>query len=92
MARRIRCVSATDPRRLVLTGLLVWSPGGLRAFNRILESEQVRLDIIGLGGDPKAVVQRAVSESKKVRGDPNSRDDTFWAFQSGAVSAAHRLL
>ena len=54
-------------------------PKYLRVFYRILESEQVRLDIIGLGGDPKAVVQRAVKESKKVKGDPNAKDDTFWA-------------
>ena len=82
--RRTRSASRRPARRrpaarVVVTERESTEPKYLRVFDRILESEQVRLDIIGLGGDPKAVVQRAVKESKKVKGDPNAKDDTFWA-------------
>ena len=67
------------PRVVAVTEGESTEPKYLRAFNRIPNSKQVPLHVIGLGGDPKAVVERAVKESRKVRGDLNAKDDTFWA-------------
>ena len=64
---------------MVVTEAESTEPKYLRAFSRTLESRQVRLEVIGLGGDPKAVVERAVKESKMVKGDLNAKDDTFCA-------------
>ena len=55
-------------------------PAYLRTFGRIYgEPSAVRLDIIPAAGDPRAVVERAITELRKLRGNKLASRDTVWA-------------
>lgn len=54
-------------------------PEYFKIFVRIHGARTVEVVPIGLGGDPKKVVQRAIVELKKLRKDPLGGKDSVWA-------------
>ena len=66
-------------RVVVVTEGEVTKPGYLGRFHRLHGSASIRLAPIPLGGDPRAVVERAVSEQSDSESDPDADRDTFWA-------------
>lgn len=53
--------------------------GYLKQFHRVYGSASIRLEPIPLGADPRAVVERAISERSDSESDPDADRDTFWA-------------
>ena len=67
-------------RVVVVTEGALTEPGYLKAFEQIYgDRESVRLELIGGVGDPRAVVDRAVEESKKSKRDRLGAQDSVWA-------------
>ena len=81
-AKRIARRHAKRPlgtRILVATEGVVTEPEYLKVFEHFHGHRSVRLVPIGVGGDPRAVVERAIEELKKLRNDPLARRDSVWA-------------
>ena len=81
-ARRIARRHANRPlaaRIVVTTEGSLTEPEYLKVFNRFHRHQSVRLVPIGVGGDPRAVVERAIKESKKLKNDSLARRDSVWA-------------
>ena len=67
-------------RIVVVTEGAVTEPGYLRTFDRLHgDQSSARLVVIGGAGDPRAVVERAIDESKELKRDPLGSRDTVWA-------------
>ena len=89
MSRRSRAARPTgrkDPVRslalriVVVAEGAVTEPGYLKVFDRLHgDRSSARLILIGGVGDPRAVVERAIEESKKLRRDRLGSRDTVWA-------------
>lgn len=68
------------PRVVVVAEGEVTEPGYLKAFDRIHGARSsVRVVLIGGVGDPRAVVERAIAESRKSRRDRLGGRDSVWA-------------
>ena len=68
------------PRVVVVAEGKVTEPGYLRAFDRIHgDRSSARLVLIGGAGDPRAVVERAIEESRQSRRDRLGGRDSVWA-------------
>ena len=68
------------PRVVVVTEGAVTEPRYLRTFKRLHGVQSsAKLDLIPDAGDPRAVVERAIKESKKLRRDRLGGQDTVWA-------------
>ena len=81
-ARRIARRHAKRPlasRIVVATEGVSTEPEYLKIFNPFHGHQSVRLIPIGVGGDPRAVVERAIDELKKVKNDRLARRDSVWA-------------
>lgn len=81
-ARRIARRHSNRPlasRIVVATEGVLTEPEYLKLFNRFHGRRSVRVVSIGVGGDPRAVVERAIEESKKLKNDRLARRDTVWA-------------
>lgn len=76
-----RASSRAPARRVVVvTEGAVTEPGYLRVFERLYgDRKSVRLKLIGGAGDPRAVVDCAVEESKKSKRDRLGARDSVWA-------------
>lgn len=85
MSRRRRPVGRRRPARRPAVRIVVATEGSstepayLTAFNRLFGNESVRLALVSGVGDPRAVVQRAIQELGKSKGDPLGNDDFAWA-------------
>ena len=66
-------------RVIVATEGMLTEPEYLRKFNRIYGNSSVRLVLIPVGQDPRAVVERAMDEARKLRNDPLAGQDSIWA-------------
>ena len=67
-------------RIVVVTEGAVTEPSYLRTFYRLHgDRSSVRLVLIRGAADPRAVVERAIKESKKLKRDPLGSRDTVWA-------------
>ena len=84
--RRTRRITRRAATRSPAARIVVVTEGGstepayLRAFGRIFgEPSAVRLKIVPAAGDPRAVVERAIKELRKLRGDKLASKDTVWA-------------
>ena len=84
--RRTRRITRRAATRSPAARIVVVTEGGsteptyLRTFGRIYgEPSAVRLNIIPAAGDPRAVVERAITEWRKLRGDKLASRDTVWA-------------
>ena len=89
-ARRIARRHANRPlaaRVVVTTEGALTEPEYLKAFHRFRGDKSVRLVPIGVGGDPRAVVERAIEESRKVKNDSLARRDSVWAMFDRDVHA-----
>lgn len=81
-SRRISRRHASRPlaaRIVVTTEGAVTEPEYLKVFNSIYGKQSIRLVPIGVGGDPRTVVERAIEESKKLKADSLARRDSVWA-------------
>ena len=81
-ARRIARRHGTRPlaaRIVVVSEGVSTEPAYLKAFNRFHGSRSAGLVTIGVGGDPRAVVERAIEESMKLKNDPLAARDSIWA-------------
>lgn len=81
-ARRIARRAGTRAlaaRIVVVTEGASTEPAYLRAFNRCYGYQFVRVVPIGGIGDPRAVVQRAIEESEKLKDDTLAGQDSVWA-------------
>ena len=81
-ARRVarRAGTRTPAARIVVvTEGASTEPTYLRVFGRLHGSQSVRVVPIGGAGDPRRVVERAIEESEKLRGDPLADRDSDWA-------------
>lgn len=54
-------------------------PEYLKSFARIHSAKTVEVIPIGIGGEPKAVVRRAIDELRKMNRDSLGRRDSVWA-------------
>ena len=89
-ARRIARRHGTRPpaaRIVVVTEGVSTEPAYLKAFNRYHGDRSARLVTIGVGGDPRAVVERAIEESRKLKIDPLAARDSIWAMFDRDVHA-----
>lgn len=66
-------------RVVVATEGELTEPEYLRLFRRFHENSSVRLVVIPVGKDPRAVVERAIEEKNKVDVGPLAARDSFWA-------------
>ena len=64
-------------RTIIVTEGERTEPEYLKAFVRIHGVKAA--EVIGVGEEPRAVVERAISERSKLRKDPLGRHDTVWA-------------
>ncbi len=81
-ARRIArppAVRSPATRIVVATEGVLTEPEYLKAFSRIHGDQSVRVVPIGVGGDPRRVVERAIEESKKSKSDRLAARDSVWA-------------
>ena len=81
-ARRIARRHANRPlaaRIVVTTEGSLTEPEYLKVFHRSHGNKSARLIPIGVGGDPRAVVERAIEESKKLKNDSLAGRDSVWA-------------
>ncbi|MCY4467250.1 MAG: RloB family protein [Thiotrichales bacterium] len=81
-ARRIARRHSNRPlavRIVVATEGVLTEPEYLKLFSRFHGHHGVRVESIGVGGDPRAVVERAIEESKKLKNDRLARRDSVWA-------------
>ena len=62
-------------------------PAYLKIFEQNYGCKSVRLVPIGGAGDPRAVVERAIEESEKLKGDPLAGRDSVWAMFDRDVHA-----
>ena len=76
--RRIQSRSP-KPRIVVVTEGISTEPLYLKLFRQLHGIASVALDVIPLGQDPRAVVERAVSEQDESEADVDAEDDSFWA-------------
>lgn len=77
--RRRRPSKQPKPRVVVVTEGTVTEPSYLSLFHRIHGSTSVVVEPVGLGKDPRSVVERAILERKDSTGDIDGERDTFWA-------------
>ena len=77
--RRRRAVRRPAVRVVVAMEGASTEPGYLEAFNRLFGDRSVRLELVGGVGDPRAVVERAIDELGRSKGDSLGSDDTAWA-------------
>ena len=66
-------------RIVVVTEGASTEPTYLKVFSRSYGHQSLRLVPIGGVGDPRAVVERAIEESEKLKGDPLAGRDSVWA-------------
>ena len=66
-------------RIVVVTEGASTEPAYLSVFGRLFGHQSVRVVPIGGAGDPRAVVERAIEESEKLKGDPLAYRDSVWA-------------
>ncbi len=66
-------------RIVVVTEGVLTEPEYLKVFGRIHCDRSVTVIPIGIGGDPRTVVERAIEESEKSRKDPLATHDSVWA-------------
>ena len=81
-ARRVarRAGTRTPAARIVVvTEGASTEPTYLRVFSRLHGSQSVKLVPIGGAGDPRRVVERAIEESEKLKGDSLADRDSVWA-------------
>ena len=81
-ARRIGRRPAVRPpaaRIVVATEGVLTEPEYLKVFSRIYGDRSVRVVPIRVGGDPRAVVERAIEESEKSKRDRLATRDSVWA-------------
>ena len=85
-SRAVRRISRGAPVRSPALRIVVFSegkvtePSYLKDFDRLHgDQSSARLVPIGVGGDPRAVVERALEESKKLKRDSLGSRDTVWA-------------
>ena len=81
-ARRIGRRPAVRPpaaRIVVATEGVLTEPEYLRVFSRIHGDRSVRVVPIRVGGDPRAVVERAIEESERSKRDKLATRDSVWA-------------
>ena len=83
--RRARGITRRPGTRLPAALIVVVTKGAsteptyLKVFSRSYGHQSLRLVPIGGAGDPRAVVERAIEESKKLKGDPLAGRDSVWA-------------
>ena len=84
--KRTRRIARRAATRYPAARIVVVTEGGstepayLRTFDRIFgKPSVVRLNIIPAAGDPRTVVERAIEELRKLRGDKLASKDTVWA-------------
>ena len=84
MNRRIRSTSRRQgvrppaARISVFTEGSVTEPKYLKAFERAFRNTSINLRPVGVGGDPRAVVERAIADRKSTKRDPLAVSDTTW--------------
>ena len=81
-ARRIARLPAARPpaaRIVVATEGVRTEPEYLKVFSRMHGDRSVRVVPIGVGGDPRMVVERAIEESEKLKSDHLAAHDSVWA-------------
>lgn len=82
---RVRRLRRRDPSRLPAARIVVVTegkrtePGYLSVFARLFRVSTVEVIPIGVGGDPRSVVERAIKERQAVAGDALSHRDAVWA-------------
>lgn len=85
MSRRTRPVGRRRPVRRPAVRVVVamegssTEPAYLAALNRLFGNESVRLELVRGVGDPRAVVERAIEELAKSKGDRLGNNDSAWA-------------
>lgn len=67
------------PRIVVVTEGTSTEPLYLKLFRRLHRITSVAVAVIPLGQDPRAVVERAISEREESASDADAEDDSFWA-------------
>ena len=83
--RRARGITRRPGTRLPAALIVVVTEGAsteptyLKVFSRSYGHQSLRLVPIGGAGDPRAVVERAIEESKNLKGDPLAGRDSVWA-------------
>lgn len=70
---------APAARVVVATEGTLTEPEYLKAFNQLYGSRSVRIVPIPVGGDPRKVVERAMEERERSRGDSLGEQDSIWA-------------
>ena len=76
---RRKATRSPAARIVVVTEGALTEPQYLRAFREVHGNRSVRLITIGGVGDPRAVVERAIAELDKMRGDKLAANDSVWA-------------
>ena len=66
-------------RIVVVTEGKKTEPGYLRVFSRLFRVPTVEVVPIGVGEDPRSVVERAIKEARSLVGDAASQRDAVWA-------------
>ena len=84
MTRRKRLRRRNPSRRpaarvVVVTEGKKTEPDYLSVFSRLFRVQTVEVVTIGVGADPRSVVERAIKESRRVVGEALAGDDTVWA-------------
>lgn len=72
-------VRSPAARIVVATEGKATEPEYLKAFNRVYENPSVQIVLIPVGGDPRAVVERAIEEKEKSKNDSLATHDSYWA-------------
>ena len=67
------------PRIVVVTEGTSTEPLYLKLFRRLHGIASVAVEVIALGQDPRAVVERAISEKDESGSDADAENDSFWA-------------
>ena len=78
VARRVG-TRAPAARVVIVTEGASTEPTYLGVFRRLHGNQSVRVVPIGGAGDPRGVVERAIEESEKLKGDPLADRDSVWA-------------
>lgn len=67
------------PRVVVVTEGVSTEPLYLKLFRQLHGLASVAVEVIPLGQDPRAVVERAILEKVESAADADAEDDSFWA-------------
>ena len=85
MKRGLRRVARTHKNRPLVARVVICTEGistegeYLKVFNDSYGKPGARLVPILVGGDPGAVVKRAIEEKQKIKGDSSAKRDSVWA-------------